>query len=56
MTESGHLTVWKTVEAAAVFMVLGFLLFALRDVLNPILLFFVFWAVLSPFRGKPAVA
>jgi predicted PurR-regulated permease PerM len=53
MTEPGHLTVWKTVEAAAVLMVLGFLLFALRDVLNPILLFFVLWAVLSPFRGKP---
>ncbi len=53
MTESAHLTVWRVVQAAAVLIVLGFFLFALRPVLNPILLFFVLWALLTPFSGKP---
>lgn len=53
MTESAHLTVWRVVQAAAVLLVLGFFLFALRPVLNPILLFFVLWALLTPFTGKP---
>ena len=48
-----HLTVWRGVEAAAVLLVLGFFLFSLRGVLNPFLLFFLLWAVLTPFRGKP---
>lgn len=53
MTESTHLTVWRVVQAAAVLLVLGFFLFALQPVLNPILLFFVLWALLTPFSGKP---
>lgn len=53
MTESAHLTAWRVVQAAAVLLVLGFFLFALRPVLNPILLFFVLWALLTPFTGKP---
>jgi len=53
VTEQAPLTAWKAVQATAVLMVFGFLLFALRDVLNPILLFFVLWAVLTPFKGKP---
>lgn len=44
---------WRAVQGAAVLLTLGFLLFALRGVLNPILLFFVLWAVLVPFRGRP---
>lgn len=56
MTDRGegvHLTVWRGVEAAAALLVLGFFLYALRGVLNPFLLFFLLWAVLTPFRGKP---
>ena len=51
--ERTQLTVWRGVEAAAALLVLGFFLFGLRDILNPFLLFFLLWAVLSPFRGKP---
>lgn len=53
MSQEAHLTAWRTVQAAAVLLVFGFLLFSLRAVLNPILLLFVLWAVLVPFRGKP---
>jgi len=53
MTEQAQLTVWRGVQAAAVLLVLGFFLFALRGILNPILLLFVLWALLMPFRGKP---
>ena len=51
--ERTQLTVWRGVEAAAALLVLGFFLFGLREILNPFLLFFLLWAVLSPFRGKP---
>lgn len=51
--EHSHLTLWRGLEAAAVLVVLGFFLFAVRGVLNPFLLFLVLWAVLTPFRGKP---
>jgi predicted PurR-regulated permease PerM len=44
---------WRGIQAAAVLLVLGFFLFALRGVLNPFLLFLVLWAVLAPFRGRP---
>ena len=53
MTEQAQLTVWRGVQATAVLLVLGFFLFALRGILNPILLLFVLWALLMPFRGKP---
>lgn len=53
MNEPAYSTAWRAVQAAAVLLVLGFLLFALRPVLNPILLLFVLWAMLIPFRGKP---
>lgn len=33
-------------------LVLGFFLYSTRGVLNPVLLFFVLWAVLTPFRGR----
>ena len=45
--------VWRGVEAAAVLLVLGFLLFTLRGILNPLVLFLLLWAVLTPFRGRP---
>lgn len=51
--EHSHLTLWRGLEAAAVLVVMGFFLFAVRGVLNPFLLFLVLWAVLTPFRGKP---
>lgn len=51
--ERTDVTVWRGVQAAAALLVLGFFLFALREVLNPFLLFLLLWAVLSPFRGKP---
>lgn len=45
--------VWRGVEAAAVILVLAFFLYAARDLLNPLILFAVLWAVLLPFRGRP---
>ena len=50
MTRPGEPTLWRGVEAAAVVLVLGFFLYAAREVLNPLLLFAVLWAVLLPFR------
>jgi len=47
-----RLTVWRGVEAAAVVLVLAFFLYATRDILNPLLLFLLLWAVLLPFRGS----
>jgi predicted PurR-regulated permease PerM len=51
--ERTEITGWRGIQAAAVLLVLGFFLFAMREVLNPFLLFLLLWAVLSPFRGKP---
>ncbi|MHB1193700.1 MAG: AI-2E family transporter [Longimicrobiales bacterium] len=51
--ERTEITMWRGVQAAAVLLVLGFFLLALRGVLNPFLLFLLLWALLSPFRGKP---
>lgn len=53
MSEPTRLGAWRVVEAAAALLVLAFFLFSLRGVLNPFLLFFLVWAVLTPFRGKP---
>ncbi len=53
MTDTAALNVWRVLQGAAVLVVLAFFLFGLREVLNPILLFFLLWALLSPFRGKP---
>jgi len=52
VSDSTQLTVWRAVEAAAVLLVLGFFLYATRTILNPLLLLFLLWAVLLPFRGK----
>ena len=52
MTDSSGPAVWRTIEAAAVVLVLGFFLYATRDLLNPLLLFALLWAVLLPFRGS----
>jgi predicted PurR-regulated permease PerM len=52
MSEQSRLTVWRGVEAAAVVLVLAFFLYATRDILNPLLLFLLLWAVLLPFRGS----
>lgn len=52
MSENVQLTVWRAVEAAAALLVLGFFLYAARSILNPVLLLFLLWAVLLPFRGK----
>lgn len=43
--------VWRTAQAAAVVVVFTLFLWALREVLNPFLLFFVLWGVLLPFRS-----
>ncbi|MEJ2203231.1 MAG: AI-2E family transporter [Gemmatimonadota bacterium] len=51
--ERSHIMIWRALEAAAVLLVLGFFLFGMRDLLNPFLVFFLLWAVLLPFRGKP---
>lgn len=51
--ERSHVMIWRGLEAAAVLLVLGFFLFGLREILNPFLMFFLLWAVLMPFRGKP---
>jgi len=51
--EKSEVTIWRGLEAAAVLLVLGFFLFALRGVLNPFLLFLLLWAVLIPFKGRP---
>jgi predicted PurR-regulated permease PerM len=52
MSDQAQLNVWRAVEAAAVLLVLGFFLYAMRGILNPLLLLFLLWAVLLPFRGK----
>lgn len=51
--DKSELSIWRGLEAAAVLLVLGFFLFALRGVLNPFLLFLLLWAVLVPFKGRP---
>jgi len=40
------------VETASVVLVLGFFLFSTRAILNPVLLFLLFWAVLLPYRER----
>jgi len=50
--ERTELTLWRGVQGAAALLVLGLFLFALRGVLNPLLLFLLLWAVLTPFRGE----
>lgn len=52
VSDREQLAVWRGIEAAAVILVLGFFLYATRDILNPLLLFVLLWAVLLPFRGK----
>jgi predicted PurR-regulated permease PerM len=52
MARSDELTLWRVVEAAAVVLVLGFFLYATREILNPLFLFALLWAVLLPFRGS----
>jgi len=52
MSEQGPITPWRSVEAAAAILVLGFFLYATRSVLNPLLLFGLLWAVLLPFRHR----
>jgi len=52
MSDKTELAVWRGVEGAAVLLVLGFFLYATRTILNPLLLLFLLWAVLLPFRGK----
>jgi predicted PurR-regulated permease PerM len=52
MIEQSRSTVWRGVEAAAVLLVLAFFLYATRDILNPLILFALLWAVLLPFRGN----
>lgn len=42
---------WSAAQAAAVVLVLGFFLYASRDIMSPLVLFVVLWAVLTPFRG-----
>ena len=44
---------WRGVEAVAALLVLGFFLYALRGILNPLVLFILLWIVMIPFRGRP---
>jgi predicted PurR-regulated permease PerM len=53
MTDRTDVALWRIVEVVAVVLVLGMFLVQARAVLNPVLLFFLLWAVLIPFRGKP---
>ena len=48
----GTTGVWSAAQAASVILVLGFFLYASRDIMNPLLLFVVLWALLTPFRGR----
>lgn len=52
MSRQEEVTLWRGVEAAAVILVLGFFLWATREILNPLFLFALLWAVLLPFRGS----
>ena len=52
MTDQSRTTLWRGIEAAVVVLVLAFFLYATRDILNPVLLFALLWAVLLPFRGS----
>lgn len=52
MSDPSRPTLWRGIEAAAVVLVLAFFLYATRDILNPVLLFALLWAVLVPFRGS----
>jgi predicted PurR-regulated permease PerM len=52
MSLQSRMTLWRGIEAAAVLLVLAFFLYATRDILNPVLLFALLWAVLLPFRGS----
>jgi len=49
MTTNTH-SVWRFVQAAAAVLVIGLLLFSLRDLLNPFLLFWILVVLLLPFR------
>lgn len=44
---------WRIVEAIAVVLVLGMFLFEANEVLNPVVLFALLWAVMIPFRDRP---
>jgi predicted PurR-regulated permease PerM len=50
VSQPREVSLWRAVEAAAVILVLGFFLYATREILNPLLLFALLWAVLLPFR------
>jgi len=56
MADRSEVTLWQIVEAIAVVLVLGFFMFQIQDVLNPVLLLGLLWAVMIPFRGKPGHA
>ncbi len=51
--ERADIVAWRGLEAITALAVLVFLLYSVRGVLNPFLLFVVLWAVLLPFRGRP---
>ena len=50
--DPGRASPWRWVEAAAVVLVLGMLLYSTRSVLNPVFLLLLLWAVLLPYRGR----
>ena len=53
MTKGSEITLWRAIEAIAVVLVLGMFLFEASDVLNPLVLFILLWAVMIPFRETP---
>lgn len=52
MSDRSGGSAWPWVQTAAVVLVLGFFLFSTRSILNPVVLFLLFWAVLLPYRGR----
>lgn len=56
MMESDQASLWHVVKATAVILVLGFFLYTSREILNPVVLFALLWAVLLPFRGREGYA
>lgn len=56
MNDRARPTPWQIVQVAAAVAVLLLFLFQARSILNPLVLFLLLWAVLSPFRGRPGHA
>lgn len=56
MSGPGPDSPWRAAQAAGAVLVLGALLYSMRDLLSPFLLFWLLVALLLPFRGRPGHA